>query len=549
MNQSFLQFNDAAVESGVLNLRPELRQHFKTVTETFVRLSKAATTDEDPNIEEDMADAELDQSTMFYHAATAARASGESEPRRALASPPVAEHVDIGWGYSTQLPNASDTQRHQRRDVPDTFILPNDDATQIGRRRQPLTVGQVLDQSRALEADSNTQSAPFGFIDLLTRDISPASYTTQTYYARIPSPKLTPPPTRTPTPPPALGPPSPNLSKAMQVKGPFTYSFQESSFARRLTRASLEYGFKLLNMSSVRPATIAHVFKLSLPYVTIDQMRERFRKILTRGTRDPLDCWSAPFIHLGGAGTHYPRKDENGNIIQPPNTWNVRSIGPLPKLRLESTANNGVSQELNVDIRGFEGEWFDSYDVEGYLQEKGLRIDGETSFAEAYIDADDDLTIGSSSLVFSKNVDLNLDFATTTQPPEQGRVFETASRVRTHSSTPTTTTLSSATASSTPPLTPHNAATQLDPFLSQVDAPFGLDMGTANTFANTDFDAAAIFDQPLALDLAGSFDANLFDNMGYSALDMMGAEVEPEVVKQKRKRPVLIDMQKLIDGE
>lgn len=38
---------------------------------------------------------------------------------------------------------------------------------------------------------------------------------------------------------------------------------------------------------------------------------------------------------------------------------------------------------MTVEIAGFEGEWFDTQDVQGYLEEKGIYIDPGASFAEA----------------------------------------------------------------------------------------------------------------------------------------------------------------------
>ncbi|KAF2493796.1 hypothetical protein BU16DRAFT_426901, partial [Lophium mytilinum] len=168
-----------------------------------------------------------------------------------------------------------------------------------------------------------------------------------------------------------------------------TYSFQETTFARRLTRATVERGFHLLSTSSLHPAAVNHVFKLSLPYITRDQMLARFRAILTKSNSDTLDCWQTPFIHLGGAGTHYPRRDANGSTSPPPNSWNVRSIGPMKKLVLENSVDSTLNQVIDVDLRGFEGEWFDAHDVEGYLEELGVRIDPQASFAEAYVDVEE----------------------------------------------------------------------------------------------------------------------------------------------------------------
>ncbi|KAF2493797.1 hypothetical protein BU16DRAFT_422582, partial [Lophium mytilinum] len=42
MNRSFVQFNDSAISSGVLSLRPELGRDLKSTMETFIKIARAA---------------------------------------------------------------------------------------------------------------------------------------------------------------------------------------------------------------------------------------------------------------------------------------------------------------------------------------------------------------------------------------------------------------------------------------------------------------------------------------------------------------------------
>lgn len=170
-----------------------------------------------------------------------------------------------------------------------------------------------------------------------------------------------------------------------------TYSHDETTFARRLNRAALEAGFHLLSTANIRPSRLNYVFKLSLPYLTLDQLRARFRMMLSRSINEDLDFWETPFIHLGGAGTHYPRKDANGNILPIKNNWTVRQIGPVEKrmVRVENVADGRCEYLNDIDLTGFEGEWFDAWDVQGYLEEKwSCRLDPKSSFAECLVDDD-----------------------------------------------------------------------------------------------------------------------------------------------------------------
>ena len=53
---------------------------------------------------------------------------------------------------------------------------------------------------------------------------------------------------------------------------------------------------------------------------------------------------------------------------------------------LENIVQSRTAAEVTVEIEGFEGEWFDPYDIEGYLESRGIHIDPTVSFVEAEID-------------------------------------------------------------------------------------------------------------------------------------------------------------------
>ncbi|OCK76726.1 hypothetical protein K432DRAFT_385208 [Lepidopterella palustris CBS 459.81] len=576
MNQSFLRFNDSALNSGILSLRPELARELKATTETFVKLARAAAIERNATGDDEAAEADLDPAAEFHQATAISRASRESQTNQAPSVPPIPEHHEIGWGYSLQ-PVETVEESHQRDTLSATTYFPP-------MRNSPYELAKSTNSSNFLASRSGNYSVPqsnnrdrdsqFSLIDTLMHSVSPNSIQPQTFYSTIPSPPIiSPPPTRTPTPPnPA---PIPALTKTMTLRAPYTYSFQESTFARRLARATIERGFHLLSMASLRPAAVNHVFKLSLPYMTPEQMLLRFRNFLSKSTSESLECWQTPFIHLGGAGTHYPRRDEHGNVIKPPNSWNVRSIGPFRRLRLENTADHTLSQDIDVDLRGFEGEWFDAHDVEGYLEELGVHIDPQASFAEAYIDVDGhpglDLALP-ASLTYSPNINVNRDLAKVERPAagnwnhSQSQHFDTVpSPSGSGTSTYTSGADSAPSVSTSPPRTP--GMSDLDQMLATADSPFGLDMGVGSDFGGVwklgEMDTLGMFEQPLGMDLGGGvggFDGgSIFQDMGMSlGLDMMGvpsgqqqAELRvPGLVPEARrreKRAVVVDVAKLIE--
>ena len=166
---------------------------------------------------------------------------------------------------------------------------------------------------------------------------------------------------------------------------PITYSFQETTFARRLHRACAEAAYQLLLDPRRRPAEYERIFRLSLLGRDRAKIIAQLKGVLDRGPHEDLDFWEAPHIHVGGAGTHYPRRDPYGNLMPKKTSYNVGRVGPQTLATLEQAARKNFSMDMTVDLSGFEGEWFDPYDVQGYLEEKGIFIDPTSSFAEAQI--------------------------------------------------------------------------------------------------------------------------------------------------------------------
>ncbi|PIA93309.1 hypothetical protein CB0940_04082 [Cercospora beticola] len=169
-----------------------------------------------------------------------------------------------------------------------------------------------------------------------------------------------------------------------QPRPPRTYSFAETTFARRLHRATAEQAYKLLHEFDKRPTTYKRSFRLSLMSRDRETLIKMTREMLARGPREPLDQETA-LIHVGGAGTHYPKRDASGRLLPKPQTWHVGIVGPHRLALLEDAVKGKITVNMTVDIAGLEGEWFDPYDVEGYLAEKGIYIDPLASFAVAEI--------------------------------------------------------------------------------------------------------------------------------------------------------------------
>lgn len=174
-----------------------------------------------------------------------------------------------------------------------------------------------------------------------------------------------------------------NLSIPGSLSPPMTYSFQETSIARRIHRACAEAAYQLILDPRRKPQEYERIFRLTLMGRNREKIASSLKHILDRGPHEDLDFWGAPLIHIGGAGTHYPRRDQYGNLVPVKSTQNIGIIGPQTLALLENAPRDQISTDMTVQLAGFEGEWFDPYDVQGYLEEKGIFMDPTSSFAEA----------------------------------------------------------------------------------------------------------------------------------------------------------------------
>ncbi|CAK1357369.1 unnamed protein product [Cercospora beticola] len=204
----------------------------------------------------------------------------------------------------------------------------------------------------------------------------------------------------------------PEITIPPSLEPPKTFSHKESSFARRLHRFAIERGYQLVLDYERDPATYARVFRLSLMSRDRTKLMKMLRDTLDGNPHDPLDQ-ASDLIHVGGAGTHYPRRDEYGNLKPKKQSWYMGIIGPQMLALLENAAQDRISVDMTVEIAGMEGEWLDPYDVEGYLAEKGIRIDPSASFAEA------EVTVPSVPPSTTSGTDSASSFGAPTPPADQ----------------------------------------------------------------------------------------------------------------------------------
>ncbi|SMQ45208.1 unnamed protein product [Zymoseptoria tritici ST99CH_3D7] len=174
-------------------------------------------------------------------------------------------------------------------------------------------------------------------------------------------------------------PPEPQIMPSLRAAR--SYATKELTFGRYLHRAAIEKGYQLLLEPDRWPTSYERVFKLSLMSRDRNRLLAGMRRALSRTSLDDLDSDDSPLVHVGGAGTHYPRRDRFGTMRPRKKTWNLGIVGPQALAMLDDAAQSGLSVDMTVEIAGFEGEWFDPYDVEGYLAEKGINLDPASPYA------------------------------------------------------------------------------------------------------------------------------------------------------------------------
>ncbi|KAL1618604.1 hypothetical protein SLS56_010488 [Neofusicoccum ribis] len=339
MNNSFLRFNDQAMQSDIFALRPHLASELKETTETFVNLSRTAKTVSSEDEREDSQEGSEPSATPQVAAAAPDISSRSyqdvAQPRQNVAQPPNVEAqarvqaqmnsqaTHIGMGYY-RISDESETPMYgQNADFYPGLDLPSLSASNLEASRGPM-----ITEPRQSQASTFTPSYPFRGI---------------------------------------------NEVDTVNV-------FRPEDFAPQNT-----------NENNQNSHDFNRVFRLCRHYSSRDELLRDFRSLLQHNVLQPLDFLNSPFLHLGGAGTHYPARDDNGRVLPRQSDWTIRRIGPyatrvqLEELRRSNRPDIIITPQLEDDMVTYGGEWFDSQDVEGYLEELGVHIDAQASFAEAAV--------------------------------------------------------------------------------------------------------------------------------------------------------------------
>ncbi|KAI1121050.1 hypothetical protein F5Y10DRAFT_109854 [Nemania abortiva] len=151
-------------------------------------------------------------------------------------------------------------------------------------------------------------------------------------------------------------------------------AFWEKTFGRRLHRRTTEKAAKLLDMDNPPYDTMHRVFGFVRNYATLENIRWRVATTLSRSANEDLNAYGQPFHQIGGSGTHFANGGKNMSLPTGAPFPNAGiGMGPF------SEKTTAVGDEL-LDVLqrstfpGWQGEWFDSYDVEQYLAQKSISL-------------------------------------------------------------------------------------------------------------------------------------------------------------------------------
>ncbi|GIJ90079.1 hypothetical protein Asppvi_009028 [Aspergillus pseudoviridinutans] len=129
-----------------------------------------------------------------------------------------------------------------------------------------------------------------------------------------------------------------------------TYSLEGASFAHRLYRACVEQGHRCLTNPPYQLEELTYKFRLPLRVFTLHNIRAHLEEFLCGGHHGTRMELNIPFFSIGGAGTHFKHNQRS---------YDADNVSFQPSVIQVAT------ERVDLDMRG---DWFDCYDVEGYLE-------------------------------------------------------------------------------------------------------------------------------------------------------------------------------------
>ncbi|KAI2636680.1 hypothetical protein GGS21DRAFT_538708 [Xylaria nigripes] len=155
---------------------------------------------------------------------------------------------------------------------------------------------------------------------------------------------------------------------------PVSGAYLEKTFGRRLHRRVTEKAAKLLAMESPPYDVMHRVFGFVRNYASLESISERIKNTLSRTANEDLDEYGQPFHHVGGSGTHFADGTKSATYLGgAPFPSSGFGMGPFNE-RTTAVRDELLDILQRSKFPGWQGEWFDSYDVEKFLAQKSIKL-------------------------------------------------------------------------------------------------------------------------------------------------------------------------------
>jgi hypothetical protein len=339
MSNIFLGLHDFAVGKGLLQREPEFGNRLRSTTARFLALAKSIAAEDNSKEGSPSADgSKQDNSDADLPSSNRPRRSRAITPQENQSENPATMETTT-WGYQiSHQPEQADEMEFDQN----SFLPPSQQ------------------ENRQIISRATLDNASFSF-DYL-EDL-------QQYRAEVPD----------------------GFDMYQSIFNPLdapspvqTLSQHEASFSRHLQRAAFEGGYRLITDKNSSPSRLNKVFGFCLRFESREDITKRIKRKLDATLKDPLYDWRAPFVHLGGAGTHYPF-DENISGTLTPKFRTGMSMGPFSPSVI-NTRDNLMESDFRISLPGFEGDFFDTNDVENYLRSRGINIPPNVEFVTIDLD-------------------------------------------------------------------------------------------------------------------------------------------------------------------
>lgn len=361
MSNAFLKLHDSAIAQGLLDQAPQFGRQLQATTEKFSALARRSS--EGSGGEDGHAGSPDHVQEPQTVEPKKAKRKGRRDKSNSVeeVEPQSPPKQPTAWGGYIV------TSEPEPVNKTDNLIQPS-----LSVLSAPLTTTRSAPEYETITLPTSENSSfPFGFNpDSLFPDISYQQPQT----------------------------PQPSFPSYPTLPLPDSFAYKEVTFGRKLQRVVLQQGYQLVSMPNPPKEIFARVFGFCLLFEPVENIRHRLRVCLERTEQESLNYWQAPFWKLGGAGDHlhhppFGLETDNrpvgnqGTADRGKHAFgsNNMAMGPFDA-KLTEARDKRLDPRMRITLPGFQGDFYDSEEVELYLQSRGINILPGQDFVTAEVD-------------------------------------------------------------------------------------------------------------------------------------------------------------------